>query len=208
MATPNHQPAQCIPMYMGSIENQHPTFGLFKQHESITSDYFFADVGNCSIEGLTQFLKGYSQFKKFQKSSMKLQLGIRTKDKKKWSQLLEHYAWRSEVILVEESSHIHHSMDGAYAVCFLHQQAGIQNTILSLMFAQKPVVVIEDRFLKELFGNGMIEMKLTEQDVAKQLMQLYKDESEQKERSAWIEQWIHYHQSSKILETWESLMFR
>jgi hypothetical protein len=208
MATPNHHLTRCIPLYMGGNQHTHLAFGLFKQHETVVSDYFFADVGNCSVDALTQFLKGYSQFKKFQKSSMKLKLGIRIKDRKKWNQLLEHYAWRSEVSLVEEPSEKSHAMDGAYAVCFLHLEAGIHNTILSLMFAKKPVVILEDRFLKELFGKGLIEMTMTEQGVAKQLMQLYKDESEQQERRVWIEQWLNYHQSINILEAWESLMFR
>jgi hypothetical protein len=208
MATPNHHLTRCIPLFMGSNQNPHPAYSLFKQHETVISDYFFADAGNCSVETMTQFLKGYSQFKKFQKSSMKLQLGIRTKDRKKWSQLLEHYAWRSEVSLVEEPSQKSQAMDGAYAVCFLHLDEGIHNTILSLMFAKKPVVILEDRFLKELFGKGLIEMTMTEKDVAKQLMQLYKDESEQQERSAWIEQWVSYHKSVDILGAWESLMFR
>lgn len=207
MATPNHHLSRCIPLYMGSALDPNPTIGLFKQHETIVSDYFFADVGNCSLEALTQFLKGYSQFKKFQKSSMKLQLGIRGADRKRWMRLLEHYALRSEITLVEASSEKRLAMNGAYAVFFLHREENIHNIILSLMFAKKPVVILEDRLLKELFGKGLIEMTMTEKDVAKQLMQLYKDESEQMERSIWIEQWVSYHQSINILAAWESLMF-
>ena len=208
LVTPNYHLARCIPLYMGSPEHPQLAFHMFPPHASIVSDYFFAEIGACSAEELTLFLKGYSQFKKFQKSSMKMQLGIHAKDRKKWEQLLSNYAWRSEVSLVEDATEKRKGMGNAYAVCFLHVEEDIHNLLLPLLLAKKPCAVVEDRCLRELFGQGLVEMQLTEQSVAKLLMEFYKDEAAQLERNAWMEDWVRYHQQASVLDAWLGLMFR
>jgi hypothetical protein len=207
MVTPKYRISKTIPLYMGTNLLPHPILELYPQHHTINTAYFMADAGSCDTLAMTQFLKGYTQFKKFQKSSMKLVLGIRSKDRVQWEGLLEHYKLRADVRLAETEADRRDAMFGAYAVCFLHQDKGIENDILNLMLVKKPIVIMENKVLREIFGQGVEEMMLTERDVAKHLMNLYKEESAQQTKRDWMDQWIAYHQEASILETWMSLLY-
>jgi hypothetical protein len=207
MVTPRFCISKTIPLYMGTKSLSHPILELYPQHHTVNAAYFMADAGSCDTLAMTQFLKGYTQFKKFQKSSMKLVLGIRSKDRSQWEGLLEHYMLRADVRLAETEADRRDAMFGAYAVCFLHHDKGIENDLLNLMLVKKPMVILENKVLREIFGQGVEEMMLTEQDVAKHLMQLYKDESAQQTKSDWMDQWTTYHQEARILETWMSLLY-
>jgi glycosyltransferase involved in cell wall biosynthesis len=144
-------------------------------------EYFLFVGGIHPRKNLMQLLKAFSLFKKWQKSNMKLLVAGRLAWK--YGNLLEKletYKHRKDVIMLDylEETELAEITGAAYALVFPSYFEGFGVPIIEAMQCEVPVITSDVSSMPEIGEDAVLYCDPDNADsIAKQMMQLYKDES-------------------------------
>ena len=144
-------------------------------------EYFLFVGGIHPRKNLLQLLKAFSLFKKWQKSNMKLLVAGRLAWK--YSNLLEKletYKHRQDVIMLDylEEAELADITGAAYALVFPSYFEGFGVPVIEAMQCEVPVITSDTSSMPEIGGDAALYCDPDNaESIAKQMMQLYKDES-------------------------------
>lgn len=153
----------------------------FDQREAIKSqfagesEYFFCPQILSQAE-LTLLLKGFSGFKKWQKSNMKLVLNFKDKvDRSVAETVLEHYRFKADVLLVDQA-YLDQILPAAYAAVFPVDNIWSVALVHYAMMTGVPVLCLKTGYLSEFSDDMAIFMDGTKEDITRQMLTVFKDE--------------------------------
>jgi glycosyltransferase involved in cell wall biosynthesis len=139
-------------------------------------DYFLADVTGCSERELVDLLKGFSFFKKRQRSGMRLVMVGGSGVRERIAERLESYKYRQDVDWPAEGGR--QDLTGAaYAVVLPVEGSGIGTTLLDRWKAGVPVIAASGGLWEEMAQGAVLGMAPGDPaSLAAQLMRIYKEE--------------------------------
>jgi glycosyltransferase involved in cell wall biosynthesis len=153
---------------------------VVKAQISRDCEYFTCIAANHSREHIIKLLKAFSIFKKRLKSNMKLIVcGNIANNRKKLLEELDSYRFKEDVIMMDPSQTDKAIITGnAYAsIVFLNSENDPLPLIESLC-CHIPILYAEDPLHKEVAGEAGLAFQSDDfNDLAVQMMQIYKDES-------------------------------
>ncbi|MEO6405303.1 MAG: hypothetical protein ABIY51_00490 [Ferruginibacter sp.] len=140
--------------------------------------YFYFEVTKANAATILPLLKAFSQFKKWQRSSFRLLLLYKGKAPAEPVADFKNYKYQEDVILMAHGTPAEAAriMAASYAVIYLpaHYLTGF--TGLHAMRCQVPLISSGEDFCQSLFGDAAVYCKTVSDDIAKQMMIVYKDE--------------------------------
>jgi len=120
---------------------------IVKQQYTSGCEFFVISVNGVKANDILTVLKSFSQFKKWQKSNMKLLIIGQVADKPRdFSQKLKSYKYREDIILLELPTEkaIQQVIGAAYAAIFLPNAEGLNLNIFQWMYSAVPVIVAKN----------------------------------------------------------------
>lgn len=152
-----------------------------KNHYTEGKDYFLFTGAIHPRKNLINLLRAFSQFKKRQRSSMKLVLTGRLAWKYEgFLQDLKHYKYREDVVLtgyVKEEELVEITA-AAYALVYPSLHEGFGVPVLEAMCSGVPVITSENSAMQEIAGEAALYADPAQPaSIASQMMRIYKDES-------------------------------
>ncbi|RZJ78438.1 MAG: hypothetical protein EOO20_27855, partial [Chryseobacterium sp.] len=148
--------------------------------EAFTSgkDYFLFQVNDASRPNLLAVIKAFSQFKKWQKSSIQLVLMT---DEVMHNPVpnFDTYKYREEVhtIVPEDDQHRANITGCAYGLIHLPTTYQVKNVAIEAMECDVPVIGAQADFLVRDLENAALFTDPTDHSIAEKMMLLYKDEN-------------------------------
>jgi glycosyltransferase involved in cell wall biosynthesis len=171
-------------VYSAVKESFHPLTA--EEQEAVRQQYtggsaYFIYVGAVHPrKNLVNLLKAFSVFKKRLQSNMKLVLAGRLAWKNdEFLQLLQNYKYRDEVILTNyiEESEIVRLLGASYALVYPSLFEGFGVPVLEAMKCDVPALTSQNTSMQEIAGEaGLYFDPASYQDIAEQMMRIYKDE--------------------------------
>lgn len=164
-------------LYPGLDDDFNP--GDWKQNERVKEkytagkDFFLYEISREELKNLVIVLKGFSLFKKWQKSNMQLVLLLKTPLDPALSKKLSTYKYRNEIILIPVTEQEVAPLPAAYAAIITSNDL---KTGLHAMKCEVPLITIRNTTAKSIFSDGALYMELNEKDISEKMMILYKDE--------------------------------
>jgi len=176
-------------VYSAAKDIFHPLTEIQKQN--IKDQYtdgkeYFMYIGSIHPrKNLMNLLKAFSVFKKRLNSKMKLVLAGRLAWKyKSFSESLKSYKYRNDVILAgyTDEETLSKLMGGAYAMVYPSLFEGFGVPPLEALKCEVPVITSSGTAMQEIYKDAALYANPTDyNDIAEQMMLLYKDESQRKQ---------------------------
>ncbi len=150
-----------------------------KNKYSDGADYFVCCFDSNQYNELIICLKAFSQFKKWQQSNMKLLFLLNDQQKNKLFKPLSNYKYKVDIKLIDNQDAIKNGeiMAGAYSIINTNATNSISSNMLNALQLNKPLMVADQEYFKSSFADGAIYTKMDENEIAKKLILLYKDEN-------------------------------
>ena len=129
---------------------------------------------------LVTLLKAFSDFKKWQRSGMKLVLaGYETTSAKELYSLLANYKFRDDVILVKDPAdhELQQLIAASYCVVYPARFDPFPQTVRYAMSLKVPVITSDIPEIRSLGGDGLIYAATTVQELSPFMQRVFKDES-------------------------------
>lgn len=163
----------------------------FEEKESVKEKYaegneYFIYNGIISTEqNLMNLLKGFSFFKKRQKSKMQLVItGNRGAKYEEFVRSLQSYRFRNDVKIIEEVMQNENEkiLASAYAMVYVPFYESEGDSVIEAMKCESPLIVSDAGFLKEYCSDAALYVDPNNyKDIAEKMMQIFKDEKLRKE---------------------------
>ena len=129
---------------------------------------------------LVTLLKAFSDFKKWQRSGMKLVLaGYETPSAKELYSLLSNYKFREDVVLVQEppDHDLQQLIAASYCVVYPARFDPFPQVIRHAMSLKVPVITSDIPEIRSLGGDGLIYAAITVQELSPFMQRVFKDEN-------------------------------
>lgn len=151
----------------------------FKEKFTGGSEYFLAFITAASRKNIMMLLKAFSLFKKRQLSNMQLVLLMPGNDGQETVPDFNTYKYREQVKIISSDNAAQLSLyiGGAYAAIYLPEQEICEPEILQAVTNHLPLITTDNAFGRSAFGDAALYCTNDTQQVADQLMLLYKDEN-------------------------------
>ncbi len=149
-----------------------------KQSFAKGREFFLCSAFQTPVEQLTIVLKAFSLFKKWQNSHMKLLISEVGMLLPHLTQLLEHYKYRDDVVLIDDVSERETEIVGAsFAMIYLPAEDTTGLRVLNYLQAETPVITTETGAIREMGGDAMLYCdKKSIDNIADKMKLIYKDE--------------------------------
>ncbi len=171
--------------------------------------YFFYEVTGDTSESVLPLLKAFSQFKKWQKSSFKLMLLYKDNIPGEPVKGFSNYKHKDDVVLkaYQSPAGAAEVMAAAFAVIFLPNNFNTGLTGLHALRCGIPLISVNTNFCISLFGDAARYCKINADDIAKNMMSVYKEETLNK---IFIQKGIHltekYSWQNAVSHLWNALL--
>jgi len=149
-----------------------------KKEFSGEKDYFLLFAENCDKEKIIVGLKAFSQFKKWQKSSMKLLIAVKDNQLQELQSIISNYKFRDDVVMLNEKSEsvIHAVIASSYCLIFPDATNFQRPNIFFGMQSEVPIIVPDSPSEKSSFETAAIFGTENEKILSQNMMLMYKDE--------------------------------
>lgn len=140
-------------------------------------DYFLFYLSQNTSHALRITLKAFSIFKKWQKSSMKLVLMQQNVDANELIKDLHLYKYRSDLVICNDISITEKAttVAAAYALLYCPNQLIGEEIIVQAMQCETPIICTAAAE-EHVYESEILSVSLDENEIAKQMILLYKDE--------------------------------
>ena len=149
---------------------------LIKEKYTQGHDYFLSTAYTSASDQLIVLLKGFSQLKKWQKTSMKLVVLLHNISEKDAVPDFKNYKYKEDVILLQRTVNIENEL---LPNCFALIWSGSfeqRDIVFAGMQHEIPIIVSDNKINKSLFSEAVLYTTLTAADLAAKMQVLYKDE--------------------------------
>ncbi len=138
---------------------------------------YFLFTGKVRLDNLLNVLKGFSVFKKLQKSNMQLLIASQNEITKEILEMLRLYKYKSEVKILDVDKKTLAAITGAaYAFVYPFAQGGYSH-LLEAMRCDVPVLTSNTGCMPEVCGDAALFFDYkNHKDIADKMMFIYKDE--------------------------------
>ena len=146
--------------------------------ESYTNgvDYFLFPVSDSSSKKIITVLKAFSQFKKWQKSSMKLLFLLENIREENLIDDFKNYKYRSDVIIIiQNDENVLPIVASSFAMVFFGSYTDVNVAFLAFQ-NNIPVIAADNRVNNLLFKNAVMYSDISEDQLAIKIQLIYKDE--------------------------------
>jgi glycosyltransferase involved in cell wall biosynthesis len=167
--------------------NAHFKILPWQEHQPIKNtytdgkEYFFCHLNIHPHNNITNILKAFSIFKKWQKSNMKLVIaGNLYWNKNEFDKLINTYKYKEELIVLNELSivEIGKLTSAAYCAIYPITQSDIAYPIIEAMQAEVPIIGSNMDSVRELGGEAILYANpLDIEDIAGKMQIIYKNEN-------------------------------
>ncbi|MEO7049726.1 MAG: glycosyltransferase, partial [Ferruginibacter sp.] len=140
-------------------------------------DYFLFPVSFITKQNILSVLKAFSQFKRWQKSSMNLVL-LSSQQEIPVIESFNLYRYKNDVKIIssDDPDEIAKITAAAYAMLYLPNHERIEYKALEAMQAEVPVIALQNALTKTMYGDSAIFTTINEKDISEKMIRLYKDE--------------------------------
>lgn len=140
-------------------------------------DYFIYHVDETSSLHLITLLKAFSQFKKWQKSSIKLVLLLNGQQPERLINDFKNYKYRNDVFFIDEAVAMGSMLiPCAFAMLYFSNQFATNYAIAALQH-HVPVIAEQNDVNNAFFKKAFLPTAIKEHDIAAQMQAIYKDEA-------------------------------
>ncbi len=196
--------------YFNALPFQWEEKEVVKQQYTAGCEYFLIAVNGVQVNDILTVLKAFSQFKKWQKSNMKLLITGSIKDQSgDFFQKLKSYKYREDIILLAlpTEKELQQVIGAAYAAILLPNAEGLSLTIIQRMQSAVPVIVALNDTGTTIAENAAIQASLKNLPQLAEYMQLlYRDE---KYRETYINRGLAWSKSfnwdQSAVSLWEEI---
>jgi len=152
---------------------------LIKEKATEGKEYFLCYITAASAPNTTVLLKAFSAFKKRQLSNMQLVLLLSDSQKENPVKDFDNYKYRHEVKVIaspttESAAEI---TAAAYAAVYLPSIKIMEDPGLQALKNNIPLITADNEFCKTIYHDAALYTITAEQNIAAQLMLVYKDEN-------------------------------
>ncbi len=153
-------------------------------------NYFFYEVTGDTSESVLPLLKAFSQFKKWQKSSFKLLMLFKDNIPGEPVTGFKNYKHKDDVVLMAYKSPAEAAemMAASFSVIYLPLNFCAGFTGLHALRCGIPLISVDENFCISLFVDAARYCKINADDIAKNMMNVYKEETQNK---IFIQRGIH-----------------
>ncbi len=166
-------------------------------------DYFCCHALDLRQEQLITLLKGFSAFKKMQRSGMKLLLLLDTEQEKNIVASIANYKYKEDVVCIvdDDVQERQALIASAYANIFLQNNISVNQGMMASISAGVPIITDHEPAMQSAFEEVAAFSEKTEKDIAKNLMEIYKDET-------WRQSLINMGYTMAAARSWNEVMSR
>jgi hypothetical protein len=147
----------------------------FKKQLTNDAEYFLYDGKGGTAQQNVLVLKAYSQFKKWQKSSMKLVIISNLAAPEKLVPNFENYRHKDDVFFVEPNQQTI-AIAEAYAAISFSKYSKNSFAMQCLQY-NLPCIIADNEINRSVFGNAVLFSMLDQQELSKQIQLLYTNEN-------------------------------
>ena len=150
-----------------------------KEQHTGGNEYFLAFITGAGKKNIMILLKAFSLFKKRQLSNMQLVLLLTGDEEKNLVPDFNNYKYREQVKMISRESAAERPLfiAGAYAAVYLPDLELYEPEVFQSMSYHVPMIASDNAFCRSAFGEVALYCNNDVQQVADQLMLLYKDEN-------------------------------
>lgn len=140
-------------------------------------DYFICHVDETSALHLIILLKAFSQFKKWQKSSIKLVFLLQGQQPERLINDFKNYKYKSDVFFIDQTVAMGTMLiPCAFAMLYFSDQFATNHAITALQH-HVPIIAENNEVNNAFFSNAFLSTAIKEHDIAAQMQAIYKDEA-------------------------------
>ncbi|MBU3715183.1 MAG: hypothetical protein FGM46_09605 [Ferruginibacter sp.] len=184
---PHHNLVFTIPPGIGEKTDELSYIEKESKKKTYTNDceFFFFDANGSSPETIKEILRGFSVFKKWQKSSMKMLILNGDTQENGLHSMLSNYKHKEDVVCLNTANaDLQRKIIGsAYAAIILPDEQKIYWTMQASISMGTVLILPNHDYFRSNFSDFALYAEKTPKSVAEKLMQLYKDEELKKELS-------------------------
>ncbi|MCY7293612.1 MAG: hypothetical protein LH615_15650 [Ferruginibacter sp.] len=159
-------------------------------------DYYLFPVSDGSSKKIITVLKAFSQFKKWQKSSMKLLLLLDNIAEENLISDFKNYKYRNDVkIITQDDENVLPIVAASFAVVFFGGYTDV-DVAFSALQNNIPVIAADNKANNLLFKNAVLYSDVSENELAIKIQLIYKDE---------LQKNVLIQQSSSLLEKYNTV---
>jgi hypothetical protein len=147
----------------------------FKKQLTNDSEYFLYDSKGGTEQQHVLVLKAYSQFKKWQKSSMKLVVISNLTAPEKIVPNFENYKHKADVFFVEPNQQVNLITEAYAAISF--SKYSKNSFAMQCLRHNVPCIIADNEINRSVFGNAVLFSMLEQQELSKQIQLLYTNEN-------------------------------
>lgn len=150
-----------------------------KEQYSNGKEFFYYSAFNNPIGQVTNVLKAFSIFKKWQKSSVQLMIADLGSNADALRQLLENYKYRQDVMIMEDCNLEEEAniATSAFAVIYLPAIDVTGLRVLNYLQGELPVITNRTGAINETAGDAVLYCETNNiEDIASKMRNIYKDE--------------------------------
>ncbi len=139
-------------------------------------DYFLFPVSKDSSKKIIAVFKAFSQFKKWQKSSMKMVLLLNNIDEENLITDFKNYKYRSDVkIIIQTKDNVLPIIEAAFITVFFGSYIDV-SFVFSALQNNIAVIAADNKINNLLFKNTVLYSDVSENELSTKMQLLYKDE--------------------------------
>jgi glycosyltransferase involved in cell wall biosynthesis len=184
---PQHSLILTIPPGIGEKTDELSYIEKESKKKTYTNDceFFFFDANGSSPETIKEILRGFSVFKKWQKSSMKMLILNGDTQEDGLHSMLSNYKYKEDVVCLNTANaDLQRKIIGsAYAAIVLPDEQKIYWTMQTGISIGTVLILPNHDYFRSNFSDFALYAEKTPKSVAEKLMQLYKDEALKNELS-------------------------
>ena len=173
--------------------------GAFREQHLEGHDFFLLFVDN--MENAVVFLKGFSQFKQWQKSQIRLAMVVPESMEREMKEKLSHYKHRESVCLLNNSIETDDAVREAFGNFIWQQNMAVESNLLRAASLENPLFLPDDSFWRNLFLEKADFFEPKEKSIFSMMTQLYKETLPIRDRAANRIAFISYHEAHITLQS-------
>ena len=147
-----------------------------KEKHTLGVDYFLYEIDNENIDYLITILKAFSQFKKWQKSAIKLVFYTAHNNAATLIHNFNLYKYKEDVVFVHHTNVARSEMVAAAFLLLYFAEYKANNIATIAMQNHVPIIAADTDINRSLFEDTVLYVATTDASIAAQIQFLYKDE--------------------------------
>ncbi|MEN9963453.1 MAG: hypothetical protein RL582_548 [Bacteroidota bacterium] len=186
------------PMYLAGESHQQSQIS-FRKRNTEEHDYFLLSVDK--VDHAVVFLKGFSQFKQWQKSQIRLVIAIPDFLQQELAQKLALYKFRDSVFVVQSKEETQDAIREGFGNFIWNDRPVISHVLLQATAQNNPLFLPDEPALQALFDGKSSFFEKNEKSIFASMTQLYKETISIQEQALQRKRFLYTGDSNPTLQS-------